>query len=218
MGLRCFHLLQPLVLQALPPSLKSSGLGKSHDTWPRRKADLVELAATFWNIVARNEHKRHTIERTVGSPYTGCYILAVTIFSLGILRDGIYHDALSHQPQLPVLGYGEFKLLALLLFVFGNTLVLSSMWKLGVTGTYLGDYFGILMDVRPLQYFAENLVTEYLPCDVAQSRKLSFQWCVTSPPHTLLAAALTSWSAVTGSPMYDGSTLCFLATALWSVF
>ena len=28
----------------------------------------------------------------------------------------------------------------------GNTLVLSSMWALGITGTYLGDYFGILMD------------------------------------------------------------------------
>lgn len=60
--------------------------------------------ATFWNLVARNEHQRHTIERTVGSPYLGCYLLAVTIFSLGILRDSIYHDALAHQPQLPFLG------------------------------------------------------------------------------------------------------------------
>ena len=32
------------------------------------------------------------------------------------------------------------------LFACGNVLVLSSMWALGVTGTYLGDYFGILMD------------------------------------------------------------------------
>lgn len=28
----------------------------------------------------------------------------------------------------------------------GNVLVLTSMWALGITGTYLGDYFGILMD------------------------------------------------------------------------
>lgn len=34
------------------------------------------------------------------------------------------------------------------LFVIGNVLVLSSMWALGVTGTYLGDYFGILMDEK----------------------------------------------------------------------
>lgn len=36
--------------------------------------------------------------------------------------------------------------IAYLLLAIGNTLVLSSMWALGVTGTYLGDYFGILMD------------------------------------------------------------------------
>ncbi len=35
---------------------------------------------------------------------------------------------------------------AALLFAAGNTFVLTSMWALGVTGTYLGDYFGILMD------------------------------------------------------------------------
>ena len=34
------------------------------------------------------------------------------------------------------------------IFLVGNVLVLSSMWALGVTGTYLGDYFGILMDSR----------------------------------------------------------------------
>jgi methylene-fatty-acyl-phospholipid synthase len=35
---------------------------------------------------------------------------------------------------------------AALLFLSGNALVLTSMYALGVTGTYLGDYFGILMD------------------------------------------------------------------------
>lgn len=33
-------------------------------------------------------------------------------------------------------------------FGAGQVLVLSSMYKLGITGTYLGDYFGILMDDR----------------------------------------------------------------------
>jgi phosphatidylethanolamine N-methyltransferase len=49
------------------------------------------------------------------------------------------------------------------------------MYALGLTGTYLGDYFGILMD---------HMVTGF-PFNV------------------------------TKSPMYDGSTLSFLATALW---
>lgn len=38
----------------------------------------------------------------------------------------------------------------------GNTLVLSSMWALGITGTYLGDYFGILMD-EPVTGFPFNV-------------------------------------------------------------
>ena len=54
-------------------------------------------------------------------------------------------------------------------------LVLSSMWALGVTGTYLGDYFGILMDE----------MVEGFPF------------------------------SVTSAPMYYGSTLSFLGTAIW---
>lgn len=50
------------------------------------------------------------------------------------------------------------------------------MYALGVTGTYLGDYFGILMDA-PVTTFPFN---------------------------------------VTDAPMYHGSTLSFLATAIWS--
>lgn len=65
--------------------------------------------------------------------------------------------------------------MALALLISGNVLVLSSMWALGVTGTYLGDYFGILMDAK-----------------------------VTSFPFS-----------VTDAPMYYGSTLSFLGTAVW---
>lgn len=78
------------------------------------------------------------------NPRLGCYGLAITIFSLGILRDHLYQLALADQPKAPFLHYTEFKVLAAALFAVGGTLVLTSMWALGVTGTYLGDYF-----VRP---------------------------------------------------------------------
>jgi phosphatidylethanolamine/phosphatidyl-N-methylethanolamine N-methyltransferase len=71
----------------------------------------------------------------------------VTIFSLGMLRDSIFKAALDAQPTHPsFVSSSLIKPYAALLFVTGNVLVLSSMWALGVTGTYLGDYFGILMD------------------------------------------------------------------------
>ena len=87
-----------------------------------------------------------------------------------------YERALRDQPAHPLLTDSPLiKPLAGALFASGNVLVLTSMWALGVTGTYLGDYFGILMD---------DIVTGF-PFNV------------------------------TGSPMYWGSTMSFLATALW---
>ncbi|KAL8964115.1 MAG: hypothetical protein Q9183_004689 [Haloplaca sp. 2 TL-2023] len=70
------------------------------------------------------------------------------------------------QPMVPYAAYG--------LIALGNLLVLSSTWALGITGTYLGDYFGILMD-EPVTSFPFN---------------------------------------ITGAPMYYGSTMSFVGTAL----
>jgi len=108
-------------------------------------AAAIAFNPIFWNLVARQEYHNHFLTKTFGSPYYGCYALAVTIFSLGIFRDHLYNQALSEQPvyppvHQPLIGYG--------LIAAGNVLVLSSMWALGVTGTYLGDYFGILMDEK----------------------------------------------------------------------
>ncbi|KAI5965193.1 OPI3 [Candida pseudojiufengensis] len=136
----------------------------------------ISFNPIFWNIVARYEYKTHFLTKIVGSPKLGCYLLAITIFSLGIIRDSIYHNFLLNQPTFqPFLNSIIIKSLAIALFGFGNILVISSMWVLGVTGTYLGDYFGILMNER-----------------------------VTGFPFN-----------INNNPMYNGSTLCFLATALW---
>lgn len=59
-----------------------------------------------------------------------------------------YKQALDLQPTLAVLGRDEYRLVALVSFITGTILVVSSMYALGVTGTYLGDYSGILMDKR----------------------------------------------------------------------
>lgn len=99
----------------------------------------------------------------------------MTIFGLGLVRDALYERALRAQPSHPLLLSPVSQALAVGLVASGNVLVLSSMWALGITGTYLGDYFGILMD---------DMVTGF-PFNV------------------------------TGSPMYYGSFMSFLGTALW---
>ncbi|KAK6542156.1 Phosphatidyl-N-methylethanolamine N-methyltransferase [Orbilia ellipsospora] len=130
----------------------------------------------FWNIAARSEYHSKTITKLAfGNPYHGCYLLAITIFSLGIFRDALYERALQDQPTLDILTTPLAKLAAATLFATGNILVITSMWALGLTGTYLGDYFGILMDHK-VESFPFN---------------------------------------VTSAPMYYGSTMSFLGTAIW---
>lgn len=131
---------------------------------------------TFWNTAARLEYSNQTLTKFAGgNARYGCYGLAVTIFFLGLFRDALYERALRAQPSHPALLGFVSQSLAVGLVLSGNVLVLSSMWALGVTGTYLGDYFGILMD---------HIVTGF-PFNV------------------------------TASPMYYGSTMSFLGTALW---
>ncbi|ORZ38454.1 phospholipid methyltransferase-domain-containing protein, partial [Catenaria anguillulae PL171] len=138
-------------------------------------AGSIAFNPTFWNIVARWEHRTRGLTRIFGGAYPGCYVLAATIFFLGLLRDYLFALALDHQPTLAVLDTDAVKGAAAVFLGVGNVLVLSSMWRLGVTGTYLGDYFGILMESR---------VTDF-PFNVMEN------------------------------PMYTGSTMCFIGTALW---
>ncbi|RDL42016.1 Phospholipid methyltransferas-like protein [Venustampulla echinocandica] len=110
-------------------------------------AASIAFNPIFWNTVARQEYHNKVLTKLAGgnSRYA-CYGLAVAIFSLGIFRDLLYERALRDQPSHPAFETPLSNYVAYALLASGNVLVLSSMWALGVTGTYLGDYFGILMD------------------------------------------------------------------------
>jgi len=109
-----------------------------------------------------------------GRPRTACYFLAATIFGIGLVRDFLYERALRHQPSHPLLDTELATYIGYGLLACGNILVISSTWALGITGTFLGDYFGILMD---------DIVTGF-PFNI------------------------------TDAPMYYGSTMSFLGSAL----
>ena len=106
-----------------------------------------------------------------GNSLRACYALAITIFSLGLFRDALYERVLRSQPFIHTFHHPY---IAYALLAVGNTLVLTSYYALGIAGTFLGDYFGILMD-EPVTGFPFN---------------------------------------TTGAPMYWGSTMSFLGTAL----
>ncbi|KAL5598607.1 hypothetical protein BROUX41_003466 [Berkeleyomyces rouxiae] len=138
-------------------------------------AGSIMFNPLFWNIVARREYRTKFLTRLFGgNAQTACYFLAGTIFSLGIVRDLLYKAAIETQPSHVALAAPQVRAAGYALFAAGNLLVVSSTWALGITGTFLGDYFGILMD---------HMVTGF-PFNI------------------------------TDAPMYYGSTMSFLGTAL----
>ena len=117
---------------------------------PRFRCALACVAFNpiFWNIAARLEYSTHILTKIGGGTKRGCYLLALTIFSLGIGRDYMYEQALRLQQTSPYMQCDALVYLGYAAIGLGQLLVLTSMYQLGITGTYLGDYFGILMDSR----------------------------------------------------------------------
>lgn len=125
----------------------------------------------FWNIAGRLEHRTQILTKLArGNSRRACLALAATIFSLGLLRDYLYEDrsregsliscrfqqAIKAQPQSAWFGPVLCDILAPAMILAGNILVFTSMYRLGIIGTYLGDYFGFLMK-EPVTTFPYNV-------------------------------------------------------------
>lgn len=123
------------------------------------------------------EYHKHTITRIFGSARTGTYVLALAIFLLGILRDSLYTKALLDQPRVPLLPSEFAVLVSAVLFVVGQTLVITSTWALGITGTFLGDYFGILLDSK-VEGFPFSLVRDPMYTGSTMCFFAGALWCV----------------------------------------
>ncbi|XP_073504595.1 phosphatidylethanolamine N-methyltransferase [Phyllobates terribilis] len=102
----------------------------------------------FWNVVARWEYHTQALSRIFGSPYVACYILGALIICLAIFRSHCFTEVISSQPHSWFLKRPEFYYLGVALVASGSALVITSFLALGFVGTYLGDYFGILMEEK----------------------------------------------------------------------
>ncbi|XP_012661503.1 phosphatidylethanolamine N-methyltransferase isoform X1 [Otolemur garnettii] len=102
----------------------------------------------YWNVVARWEHKTRKLSRAFSSPHLACYALGGSILLLNFLRSYCFTQAMLSQPRVESLDNPMAYCLGLVLLGVGVVFVLSSFFALGFTGTFLGDYFGILKEAR----------------------------------------------------------------------
>lgn len=135
---------------------------------------VIFLAPLIWNVLGRLEFYTGILSSIFVRPKIAAGVLAVWIFCFSLYRDAVVFAALEAQPKLASMDTPGWHVLAGVCGVVGATLVLTSFFRLGFYGTYLGDYFGILMDEK----------VEGFPFSVVEH------------------------------PMYDGSTMLFLAKAI----
>lgn len=137
----------------------------------------IVAAPVIWNAVARYEYRRHTLRKLTGSPQGATFVMALWIFFFSLFRDYVVVERMiPSQPRFAGLDNDAARAAGALAVAVGQVLVLSSMWRLGLAGTYLGDYAGWFIFTEP----------------------------VTAFPFSVCSA-----------PMYYGSSLSFLGTALW---
>ncbi|XP_075889974.1 phosphatidylethanolamine N-methyltransferase isoform X1 [Nelusetta ayraudi] len=111
----------------------------------------------FWNVVARWEHRTRRLSRLFGSPHMACYCLSFVIILLNAYRSHSMTVAMKSQARWEMMDRTDVFYIGTGLIVVGMLLVVSSFLALGITGTFLGDYFGILMD-KKVTAFPFNLM------------------------------------------------------------
>ena len=88
-----------------------------------------------------------------------------------------YLSAILEQPRARLLPTPLDTLVPAVLFVLGQTFVVTSTWSLGITGTFLGDYFGILMDSR-VEGFPFNVLRDPMYVGSTMCFAATALWCV----------------------------------------
>ncbi|XP_069102342.1 phosphatidylethanolamine N-methyltransferase-like isoform X2 [Argopecten irradians] len=102
----------------------------------------------FWNTVARWQYRTRKMSKALGGKKQGTIVMGLMILSLGLFRDWMFKLMLDSQPKWPALYENWILWSGYASIWIGATLVFSSFYSLGFYGTFLGDYFGILMNER----------------------------------------------------------------------
>ncbi|XP_042197189.1 phosphatidylethanolamine N-methyltransferase [Callorhinchus milii] len=120
--------------------------------WTDKTFNVAILAIAFnplfWNLVARWEYRTRSLSRLFSSSVTACCCLAAVILLLNMYRSHSFAEAMKIQPKLEALDNAGAFYVGLGFLLLGTVFVISSFFALGFFGTFLGDYFGILMEAK----------------------------------------------------------------------
>lgn len=120
---------------------------------------VVMLNPLFWNAVSRLEYYTHVVSKVAGGPRRGVTLLATGVLSFNYLRTLLFHKAMDHHAICEPMQSTFFNAVGYLLLVIGAILVISSGYQLGFSGSFMGDYFGLLLEEK-VTNFPFNIVDD----------------------------------------------------------
>ena len=119
----------------------------------------VMLNPLIWNSIVRFEYRTRAVSRLCGGARPAVLLLGPFIMGMNFLRTALFRYMAAANTRLELLENNVAVGAGYLLVGVGTLLVLSSAWRLGYYNTFLGDYFGILMDAR-VAGFPFNVVND----------------------------------------------------------
>lgn len=126
--------------------------GIAHIDLEARSLSLALIATILppltWNIIGPFEYYTRAVTRTVQKPIVGVYLSAIIIATLSVYRSALFVVAMHDQPTLKELDTPLVNAAGGMLFVMGVIFFVGAYFQLGISGTYLGDYFGIFREER----------------------------------------------------------------------
>lgn len=120
---------------------------------------VVMLNPLFWNAVSRLEYRTHLVSRVTGGPRRGVTLLAIGILSFNYLRTTLFHKVMDNHATCEPMQNVFFDALGYLFVIIGAIFVISSSYRLGFFCSFMGDYFGILLEEK-VTNFPFNVVDD----------------------------------------------------------
>ncbi|CDF34397.1 Phosphatidylethanolamine N-methyltransferase [Chondrus crispus] len=137
-------------LQATLPS--APALLDASDVALSRAIVATVVPPLVWNGLGRLELHTRAISKLTRRPLVGVYACGAVIAAVSVLRSALFAAAMRSQPRAEMLDAPLVHAAAGALGVFGAALFVGAYCRLGIVGTYLGDYFGLLREDRVAEF------------------------------------------------------------------
>ncbi|CAG9332158.1 unnamed protein product [Blepharisma stoltei] len=111
------------------------------------------LSPFLWTIIARFEfHTKGISKMFFGHKRAAVGLFGAIIFTLNLVRGFAFHEAIENEPQMDIDSFA-LDVASYAFIIIGQFFVAASFYRLGIVGTYYGDYFGIALFDGPLKCF-----------------------------------------------------------------